>query len=185
MTSLSTKLAEREASSKPIQIRLIGARVWQHVLCCQNLKGMYRRRQCTDNDTYSSSQVHRSPGMRLAGTADLSKERALASLERTGFPKERYDSQASFPIAEGIQTNETAVTTDSTSLIVTPGIDVILEVTGSPAAGVRHALLCCENKKHIVMINVEAGALAGPLLARKAQEAGIIYSMAYGEDGRV
>ncbi len=31
------------------------------------------------------------------------------------------------------------------------------------------------------MINVEADVLAGPLLARKAREAGIIYSMAYGD----
>jgi predicted homoserine dehydrogenase-like protein len=59
-------------------------------------------------------------------------------------------------------------------MIATPGIDVILEVTGNPAVGVRHALLSCEHKKHIVMINVEADVLAGPLLARKAKEAGII-----------
>ena len=31
------------------------------------------------------------------------------------------------------------------------------------------------------MVNVEADVLAGPLLARKASEAGIIYSMAYGD----
>jgi predicted homoserine dehydrogenase-like protein len=119
--------------------------------------------------------------MRLAGIADLSKERALASLERTGFPKGKYDSQASLSIAEGIKANKTAITTDSAALIATPGIDVILEVTGSPTAGVRHALLCCEHKKHIIMVNVEADVLAGPLLARKAHEAGIIYSMAYGD----
>ena len=119
--------------------------------------------------------------MRLAAIADLSKDRALAALERTGFPKEKYDAQASISVAEGIAANKTAITTDSAALIATPGIDVILEVTGSPAAGVRHALLCCEHKKHIVMINVEADVLAGPLLARKAQEAGIIYSMAYGD----
>ena len=99
--------------------------------------------------------------MRLAAIADLSKDRALAALERTGFPKEKYDSQASISVAEGIAANRTAITTDSAALIATPGIDVILEVTGSPAAGVRHALLCCEHKKHIVMINVEADVLAG------------------------
>jgi predicted homoserine dehydrogenase-like protein len=119
--------------------------------------------------------------MRLAGIADLSAERALASLERTGFPKEKYDSQASLSIAQGIHANKTAITPDSAALIATPGIDVILEVTGSPAAGVRHALLCCDHKKHIIMVNVEADVLAGPLLARKAQQAGIIYSMAYGD----
>ena len=42
-------------------------------------------------------------------------------------------------------------------------------------------LACCKHGKHIVMVNVEADALAGPLLARRAQEAGIVYSLAYGD----
>jgi len=73
------------------------------------------------------------------------------------------------------------VTTDSTELIAHPDINVIVEATGSPAAGIRHTLLCCEHKKHIVMVNVEADVLAGPYLARKAKEAGIVYSWAYGD----
>ena len=117
--------------------------------------------------------------MRLAAIADLSADRAAASLKRTGYPADAFDP--SIPITDGIKAGKTAVTTDSTSLIATPDIDVILEATGSPAAGIRHALLCCEHKKHIVMINVEADVLAGPLLARKAVEAGIIYSMGYGD----
>jgi predicted homoserine dehydrogenase-like protein len=160
MTSLSTKLAQREADGNPIQIGLIGAGKFGSMFV---------------------SQVHRSLGMRLAGIADLSKDRALAALQRTGFPASRYDADATISVAQGIKENITAITTDSAELIATPGIDVILEVTGSPAAGVRHALLCCEHKKHIVMVNVEADVLAGPLLSRKAAEAGIIYSMAYGD----
>jgi len=119
--------------------------------------------------------------MRLAGIADLSADRALAALKKVGFPEEKYDTTAKLSLEEGIKQNKTAITTNSAELIATPGIDVILEVTGNPAAGVRHALLCCEHKKHIVMINVEADVLAGPLLVRKANEAGIIYSMAYGD----
>lgn len=58
---------------------------------------------------------------------------------------------------------------------------MVIEATGSPAAGVKHALLACEHKTHIIMVNVEADVLVGPLLARKAKEAGIIYSIAYGD----
>ncbi|KAK5734941.1 hypothetical protein LTR17_008574 [Elasticomyces elasticus] len=158
MTSLSTKLAEREASGKPIQVGLIGAGKFGSMFI---------------------SQAHGTPGMRLAGIADLSADRAKAALQRTGYPEEAYD--VSISLEEGIKANKTAITTDSAALIANPDIDVILEVTGSPAAGIRHALLCCEHKKHIVMINVEADVLAGPLLARRAKEAGIIYSMAYGD----
>lgn len=117
----------------------------------------------------------------MAAIADLSAERALASLKRTGFPEHRYDASLSMSLEDGLKSDKTVITTDSAQLIAQPGIDIILEVTGNPAAGVRHALLCCEHKKHIVMINVEADVLAGPLLTRKAKEAGIIYSMAYGD----
>lgn len=79
--------------------------------------------------------------MRLAGIADLSAQRALDALKKTGFPEEKYDILATLSIEEGIKANKTAITTDSAQLIATPGIDVILEVTGNPAAGVRHALL--------------------------------------------
>lgn len=160
MTSLSTKLADREAAGKPIQVGLIGAGKFGSMFI---------------------SQVHGTPGMRLAGIADLSADRAMASLKRTGFPEDKFDAAGTLSIADGIKAGKTAITQDSTELISTPGIDVILEITGSPAAGIKHALLCCEHKKHIVMINVEADVLAGPLLARKAKEAGIIYSMAYGD----
>lgn len=160
MTSLSTKLAELEAAGRPIQVGLIGAGKFGSMFIAQS---------------------HRTVGMRLAGIADLSSDRAFAALKRTNYPTEKYDTTVNASISEGIRSGKTIVTTDSSALIATPEIDVILEVTGNPAAGIKHALLCCEHKKHTVMINVEADVLAGPLLARKAKEAGIIYSMAYGD----
>jgi predicted homoserine dehydrogenase-like protein len=120
MTSLSTKLAEREAAGKPIQVGIIGAGKFGSMFI---------------------SQSHRTPGMRLAAIADLSKERALLAIKRTKYPKEKFDGSASISISEGIRANKTAITTDSAELIATPEIDVILEVTGSPAAGIKHALL--------------------------------------------
>ncbi|KAH8777607.1 putative homoserine dehydrogenase [Diaporthe sp. PMI_573] len=160
MTSLSAKLAELEAAGRPIQVGLIGAGKFGSMFIAQS---------------------HRTVGMRLAGIADLSSDRAFAALKRTNYPAEKYDTTVNASISEGIRSGKTTITTDSSALIATPEIDVILEVTGNPAAGIKHALLCCEHKKHIVMINVEADVLAGPLLARKAKEAGIIYSMAYGD----
>ena len=45
-------------------------------------------------------------------------------------------------------------------------VEIVIEATGSPAAGIRHALACCAHGKHLIMVTVEADALAGPLLAR-------------------
>ena len=58
---------------------------------------------------------------------------------------------------------------------------MIVEATGIPEAGIVHALKAIEHGKHIVMVNVEADALAGPLLARKAKAAGVVYSLAWGD----
>ena len=122
MTSLSTKLAEREEAGNLIQVGIIGAGKFGSMFI---------------------SQVHRTAGMRLAGIADLSIDRALAAVKRTGYPEDKYDATASISLQDGIRAGKTAITTDSVELIATPGIDVILEVTGSPAAGVKHALLVC------------------------------------------
>lgn len=120
-------------------------------------------------------------GIRLAAVCDLSTDRIYDAFKRTNYPESRIDMTGKMTLTEGIKSGKVVATTDSAGLIAHPDIDVILEITGSPAAGVRHALLCCEHKKHIVMINVEADVLAGPLLARKAKDAGILYSMAYGD----
>src|SRR5262249_53741114 len=56
-----------------------------------------------------------------------------------------------------------------------------VEATGLPEAGIRHALAAIGHGKHIVMVNVEADAVAGPLLARKARAAGVVYSLAWGD----
>ncbi|MGJ5045288.1 MULTISPECIES: NAD(P)H-dependent oxidoreductase [unclassified Bradyrhizobium] len=61
------------------------------------------------------------------------------------------------------------------------GIDVVVEATGNPAAGIRHARAAINAGKHIVMVNVEADVLAGPLLAEEARKAGVVYSLAYGD----
>ena len=58
---------------------------------------------------------------------------------------------------------------------------MIVEATGDPKAGIRHALKVIEHGKHIVMVNVEADVVAGPLLAAKARAAGVIYSLAWGD----
>lgn len=113
------------------------------------------------------SQVRRTPGMRVTTVADLDVGRARDALRRVGW-KEPEIAAVSF-------------TDDSRRLIASDDVDIVIDATGAPAAGIAHVLACCESGKHIVMVNVEADALAGPLLARRAREAGIVYSLAYGD----
>lgn len=113
------------------------------------------------------SQVRRTPGVRLTAVADLDEVRARAALRQVGWSDADMAS--------------TAFVDDGRRLVERRDVDIVIDATGSPAAGINHVLACCEARKHIVMVNVEADALAGPWLAGQARAAGIVYSLAYGD----
>jgi len=124
------------------------------------------------------AQAKHTAGIHVMGIADLDPGRARATLERTGWERARFAARS---FAEAKATGATHVTDDAGALIDAPGIDIVIDATGNPAAGIRHALKSFATGKHVVMVNVEADALAGPLLARRAREAGVVYSLAYGD----
>lgn len=155
--NLHAKLLEREAAGRPVTVGLIGA-------------GKF--------GTMFLSQVRLTRGMHLVGVADLSVPRAQSQLRTAGWPGQSCDAAS---LADAFRTRRTYVTDDTAALIAFPDIEVIVEATGDPATGIRCALAAIKHGKHIVMVNVEADALAGPLLARRAQEAGVVYSLAWGD----
>jgi predicted homoserine dehydrogenase-like protein len=112
-------------------------------------------------------QAPRTPGMTIHGIADLSPPRAREALARIGWDAALIEA--------------TRITEDSLALIADPQVEVVVEATGDPAAGLRHARHAIRHGKHVVMVNVEADVLAGPVLAREAEAAGVVYSMAYGD----
>jgi predicted homoserine dehydrogenase-like protein len=155
--NLHRLLQARAASGTPIRVGVIGA-------------GKF--------GTMFLAQVLRTPGMHLVGVADLSPQRARDSLLRVGCAPERLAAKS---WSEAVQNGTTYVGDDASAMIATPGLDVVVEATGIPAAGIRHALAAIEHGRHIIMVNVEADVLVGPLLAEKAAKAGVVYSMAYGD----
>ena len=150
-------LSERAAKGRPVRVGLIGAGKFGAMFL---------------------AQARQTPGIHVVGIADLSVPRARESLARAGWPEQQV-SAASF--ADALSDGTVHLTEDAKSLIAADGVEVVIDATGDPAAGIRHALLCCAHKRHVVMVNVEADALAGPLLARRASDAGIVYSLAYGD----
>jgi predicted homoserine dehydrogenase-like protein len=113
------------------------------------------------------SQVPTIPGLEVAVIADLDPDRARAACRSVGWDEQRI-GRTRF-VSSGLE----ACTSD--------GVEVVIEATGSPVAGIAHALAAIEAGRHIVMVNVEADVLAGPLLAAKARQQGVVYSMAYGD----
>lgn len=124
------------------------------------------------------SQSTRLEGLHVAAVVDLLPSHARKSLARAGWSKDRYSACS---ISEALRKGTTYVTDDALSLIESDGIEVFIDATGNPTAGISHALACSKQGKHIIMVNVEADALAGPLLRRRARSAGTVYSLAYGD----
>jgi predicted homoserine dehydrogenase-like protein len=124
------------------------------------------------------AQVPKTPGVHLVGIADIAPGYAKENLKRVGWTTERYGAAS---IDQALKSGQTHLSENWEALVAHPAIDIVIEATGNPPAAVAHALLAFKNKKHVVMVTVEADAFCGPLLARRAAEAGVVYSLAYGD----
>lgn len=155
--NLSSLLQARNAAGRPVRVGLIGAGKFGSMVL---------------------SQARHIEGLHVVGVADLDVGKARASLARVGWSAEQYGART---LADAVKTGATCVLDDAAALAACDEVECIIEATGHPIAGVRHALAAIEGNKHVVMVNVEADAMCGPLLAARARERGLVYSMAYGD----
>ncbi|MEK7437210.1 MAG: Gfo/Idh/MocA family oxidoreductase [Pseudomonadota bacterium] len=155
--NLFSKLQQRQAEGRPLRVGLIGA---------GKFAAMYL------------AQVVRTPGVHLAGIADLAPAGARANLERVGWKAEQFGAVS---LDDALAKGNTHLSDDWERLVAHPKIDIIVECTGNPPAAVEHCLAAFAHGKHLVNVTVEADAFCGPLLAKKAQAAGVVYSLAYGD----
>ena len=155
--NLHALLNKRAAAGRPVRVGLIGAGKFGSMFLAQALT---------------------TPGMHVAAVADLRRDRAAAALTRVGWKAAQF---AASSLPDAVAKGTTWLTEDSMSMIAGDGIEVIIDATGSPPAGIAHARAAFKAGKHVVMVNVEADALAGPMLAREAEKAGVVYSLAYGD----
>jgi len=155
--SLHAKLQQRAADGNPVRIGLIGA---------GKFGSMYL------------AQIPRTPGVHLIGIADLAPDGARANLARVGWKLEQTQARS---LDDACKSGATHIGDDWRALVRHPQVDVIVECTGDPIAAVEHCLDAFAHGKHVVNVTVEADAFCGPLLARKAAQAGVIYSLAFGD----
>ena len=150
-------LQARAADGRPVRVGLIGAGKFGSMFL---------------------AQARTTPGLHVLGVADLDMARAKAAFAATGWPDAQTEAKS---FAAAYESGATCITDDSEALIAADGLEVVIDATGSPRAGIVHARACARAGKHLVMVNVEADVLAGPLLAQAFDRAGLVYSLAYGD----
>lgn len=155
--NLHHHLVRRAEAGRPVTVGLIGAGTF---------------------GTMFLTQARETPGLHVMAVADAVPAQAEAALTTAGWsPEARTAGDFETARREG----RTCVTDDGERLIAADGLDVVIDATGHAGAGLRHARACLTHGRHLVMVNVEADVLAGPLLAAEFERAGLVYSLAYGD----
>lgn len=162
--SLHRLLQERESMNKPIRIGIIGAGVFGSAFL---------------------SQARVTPGMQVVTIADLDLEKAKRACVGAGWPEKAVDLADSTSSINAGATQGKVMITDHSDHVINADLDVIVEATGVTEAGTYHAWTALDAGKNVVMGNVETDALLGNILKKKADEKGLIYSMAYGDQPAV
>ena len=155
--NLATLLAARAEAGRPIRVGLIGA-------------GKF--------GTMFLAQAERQRGIHIVGVCDLNPAAAKDNLALVGWAPERHAVPS---LDEAARTGATHVGDDWRALVSHPAVEIVIEATGNPMAAVTHVLQAFREGKHVINVTVEADAFVGPGFAAKAAEAGVIYSMAYGD----
>ena len=153
---LADRLLKRQEEGKSFRVGVIGA-------------GKFA--------TMFLSQANSTQGFHIAAIADLDFKRAEDSLRTAGFEKDLNISG----IDEAISSNEIWFTDSGIELAQCEQLDLVIEATGNPEAGVDHCLAAFKAKSHVVLVTVEADVLCGAAIIKRANEAGVVCSMAYGD----
>ena len=154
-------LLECEEKGKRIQVAFVGAgRMGTGAIC----------------------QISLMKGMQTSVIADLDIDKAVRAFELSGYRRDDVVitnrlSQAAEALMHG-----KPVVTENADLVVELDVDVVVDATGSPELGAQIAFKSIQAQKHIVMLNVEGDVVIGPLLHKMAQNAGVVYTVASGDE---
>ena len=162
---ISQLLAQRAADANPIRVGIIGTGKFGAGLV---------------------AQIFQMQGMEVAAIADINAHNARYAYGSSGVPTEEIrTAETGVELEEAIRAGKPVIVEDGLALADCKSVDVIVEATGLPDVGAKHAYHALSNHKHVVMVNVEADVTVGPFLRRTADAAGVVYSMVDGDQPAV
>ena len=162
---ISQLLAQRAADENPIRVGIIGTGKFGAGLV---------------------AQISQMQGMEVAAIADINVHNARYAYASSGAPPEEIrTAETAAELEDAIRADKPVIVEDGVALADCDSIDVVVESTGLPDVGARHAFHALSNHKHVVMVNVEADVTVGPFLRRTADAAGVVYTMVDGDQPAV
>jgi predicted homoserine dehydrogenase-like protein len=160
--NMHRRLQQRETDGNPIRVGLVG--------CGQMGSGLVH-------------VIHQMAGMATCAIADVNPERALTTLCSLGIPEHAMVTTNDLETAEAVvRAGKALVTEDALMLVQVPSLDAVVEATGLTEVGASVAWHAIEARKHVIMLNVETDVTVGPILARLAENAGCVYTVASGDE---
>jgi predicted homoserine dehydrogenase-like protein len=158
---IQQKLLKRQAAGNPIRVGWIGAgRMITGAIC----------------------QTALMKGMRNAVICDIRSEAAIRAYEINGVQKKDIVITDDVGVANDAIRSGKPVITQNSHLMPELEVDAVVEGTGVPEIGAEVAFRCIQGGKHIIMLNVEADVVVGPILHRMAERAGVVYSVSSGDE---
>jgi predicted homoserine dehydrogenase-like protein len=157
-------LERRELDNNPIRVGMVGAGYMG-----QGMAAVIERNMI---------------GMRVVAIANRTlenAERAFADAGVEDYATVRDQAAMDDLVGRGGR----AVTSDPLLVCRTPGIEAIIECTGEVEAGARVVTEAIANGKHVLLVNAELDATAGPILKVMADRAGVIITNADGDEPSV
>lgn len=132
--------------------------------------------------TGTTNQIYQMPGMRVAIIADVVPENAIGAYVQNDVEKDDIVRADSSAVANKAINASQPVICEDAEIVTEANVDAIIEATGIPEIGSKVAYLSIQNGKDIVMLNIEADNVVGPILKRMADRAGVIYAFADGDE---
>ena len=129
------------------------------------------------------AQVAQVPGMEVAVLADADSESAWEAFLTRGVEREHIEeASATGPAMDALRVGKRVVTGSYVLAAQLDDVDIVVDVTPSPASGAETAYACIQHGKDVVMVNIEADVTVGRILNQMARQAGVLYTVSSGDE---
>ena len=162
MLNMDKKLAKREEEGKIIRAGIVGA-------------GQMGRGMVT--------QMALMKGIMPAIVSDIKFENVINAFHYAGISDENIAVAKTLEEANRYMEQGKYVATENSDLISQANlVEVAIDVTGVPEVGVKIAIDAMNNKKHVVMMDVETDVVIGSYLKKLGDKNGVIYTGSAGDE---